>query len=496
MLTLAFSQIVWAICFKWNDVTGGDQGLPERALSRPRLDVVDPRARRPPHRRPVLSADADRWSRCRSRRCAGSPRSPFGRMLTTIRENPERAAFIGLNVRGYELAAFVIAGGFAGIAGRAVRHLQPRRLRRFRLLVEIGRGDDHDHPRRHGSFLGTGGRRAALILLNQQITSYTEYWPFVLGTILLVLLFVFPGGIVGGARRPALRCARPQRWARRCLKCAGLTKSFAGFVAVVRRDLDRRAGRDRRGDRAQRRRQIDAVQPDHRPSAARQRPACCSTAATSPASRRTRSAGMGIGRSFQRTNIFPKLTVFENVQAAFLAHRGQGPNFWSRAEPALSRRSRGAARLDRARRAGARPRRHAVLRQPEAARARHRAGERSRFSCSTSRPPACRPSETHETIALIERIARERRLTLLFTEHDMAVVFSIAQKIAVMHQGRVIAHGDPTAVRADARGAPRLSWRRADGSAMMSCAAGARGRACGLRAEPRAVRYFARGQCG
>jgi branched-chain amino acid transport system ATP-binding protein len=60
-------------------------------------------------------------------------------------------------------------------------------------------------------------------------------------------------------------------------------------------------------------------------------------------------------------------------------------------------------------------------------------------------------SETHETIALIERIAHERRLTLLFTEHDMTVVFSIAQRIAVMHQGRVIAQGDPTVVRADAQ---------------------------------------------
>ena len=39
-----------------------------------------------------------------------------------------------------------------------------------------------------------------------------------------------------------------------------------------------------------------------------------------------------MGRSFQRTNIFPKLTVLENVQAAFLIHRGQGPNFWSRSE--------------------------------------------------------------------------------------------------------------------------------------------------------------------
>ena len=43
--------------------------------------------------------------------------SPFGRMLTAIRENPERAEFIGVNVRRYQLAAFVVAGAFAGLAG-------------------------------------------------------------------------------------------------------------------------------------------------------------------------------------------------------------------------------------------------------------------------------------------------------------------------------------------------------------------------------------------
>ena len=47
-----------------------------------------------------------------------------------------------------------------------------------------------------------------------------------------------------------------------------------------------------------------------------------------------------------------------------------------------------------------------------------------------------------------ERIAGERGLTLLFTEHDMDVVFSIAQKIGVLHQGRLIAEGTPTEVRA------------------------------------------------
>jgi branched-chain amino acid transport system ATP-binding protein len=52
-------------------------------------------------------------------------------------------------------------------------------------------------------------------------------------------------------------------------------------------------------------------------------------------------------------------------------------------------------------------------------------------------------AETREAIQLLERIARERSLTLLFTEHDMEVVFSIAQRIAVLHQGRVIAEGTP-----------------------------------------------------
>ena len=58
-------------------------------------------------------------------------------------------------------------------------------------------------------------------------------------------------------------------------------------------------------------------------------------------------------------------------------------------------------------------------------------------------------TETRAAIGLLERIVAERRLTLLFTEHDMEVVFSIAQRIAVLHQGRLIAVGDPGAVRRD-----------------------------------------------
>jgi branched-chain amino acid transport system permease protein len=116
MLTLAFSQIIWAICFKWNDVTGGDQGLPnvpypdlDWMSSVPLLDGL-----RIADQFYLLTLVVVMLSLAAMQRIIASP---FGLMLTTIRENPERAASIGLNVRGYELAAFVISGGFAGIAG-------------------------------------------------------------------------------------------------------------------------------------------------------------------------------------------------------------------------------------------------------------------------------------------------------------------------------------------------------------------------------------------
>ncbi len=59
------------------------------------------------------------------------------------------------------------------------------------------------------------------------------------------------------------------------------------------------------------------------------------------------------------------------------------------------------------------------------------------------------PQETAETIALVGRIAAARRLTLLFSEHDMTVVFTIADRISVMHHGEIIASGVPAEVRSN-----------------------------------------------
>jgi branched-chain amino acid transport system ATP-binding protein len=162
-----------------------------------------------------------------------------------------------------------------------------------------------------------------------------------------------------------------------------------------------------------------------------------------------RLCGMGIGRSFQRTNIFPNLTVFENLQAAFLVHRGRGVNFWSSAESFY--RDDTAALLASIGLAGQERTIAGTLsygnqKQLELGLALASDPQILLLDEPTAGMSA---SETHDTIRLLERIAEERDLTLLFTEHDMEVVFGIAQKIAVLHQGQKIAEGAPEEVRND-----------------------------------------------
>lgn len=210
MLTLAFAQIVWAICFKWNDVTGGEQGMPE--IPYPDLGWMEGlplvgglRTSDHFYLVTVVIVAACLWA---LRRVV---ESPFGRILTTIRENPERAEFIGVNVRRWELIAFVIAGAFAGLSGALFGIFNRGVFPDFAywskssevLIMTILGGI--------GYFYGPAVGALVLLVLNQQITSYTQYWPFILGTILIVLLFAFPGGIVGALDAGVRRLTRPRR---------------------------------------------------------------------------------------------------------------------------------------------------------------------------------------------------------------------------------------------------------------------------------------------
>ena len=116
MLTMAFAQIVWAICFKWNDVTGGEQGYPNVPMpSMAWLEWIPwVGGLRIDHKFFYLTLILAALSIAAMRRIV---HSPFGRMLTSIRDNAERAQFIGINVRLYQLIVFSLAGGFAGLAG-------------------------------------------------------------------------------------------------------------------------------------------------------------------------------------------------------------------------------------------------------------------------------------------------------------------------------------------------------------------------------------------
>jgi branched-chain amino acid transport system permease protein len=216
MLTLAFAQIVWAICFKWNEVTGGEQGMPDipypdfDALERVAAVVPIVGGYRPSEYFYFLTLVLVAGCLWLLRRVM---RSPFGRMLETIRENAERAEFIGIDVRRYELVAFVLAGAFAGLAGglfgifnRGVFPDFAYWTKSSEVLIMTLLGG-------MGTFWGPAIGALVLLVLNQQIVSYTEYWPLVLGTILVLLLFVFPGGIAGAAAGLGRRLARRVRHA-------------------------------------------------------------------------------------------------------------------------------------------------------------------------------------------------------------------------------------------------------------------------------------------
>jgi len=156
---------------------------------------------------------------------------------------------------------------------------------------------------------------------------------------------------------------------------------------------------------------------------------------------------LGLGRSFQRSNIFPRLTVFENVQAAVLSHRGRSLDFWTRVGRLFEEETREILEkvglADQARAVGG-TLSYGFQKQLELGIA---LASRPKMLLLDEPTAGMSARETRATIELIGRITREEGLTLLFTEHDMSVVFSIAERIMVLSQGRLIASGRPDEVR-------------------------------------------------
>ena len=160
---------------------------------------------------------------------------------------------------------------------------------------------------------------------------------------------------------------------------------------------------------------------------------------------------LGVGRTFQITATFASMTVRENIQMALLVARIGA--VWPALRWAARYRRDEAARLLRTRRhgrSGGTPLRRTRLWRLKRLELAVALANEPRLLLMDEPTAGMAPSERHELMALAARIARERTIGVLFTEHDMDVVFGHADRVLVLNRGELIAEGAPAEVRARA----------------------------------------------
>jgi branched-chain amino acid transport system permease protein len=189
MLTLAFAQIVWSIVFQWENVTGGSNGVVG----------VWPTA-------PFDTATTYFWL-VLALTSAGVLLlrrilfAPFGYAMRAGRDSPLRAEAIGIDVKRVHWLGFAVAGAACGVAGAlfafAKGSISPE-------TIAVGRSIDGLVMVLLGGIQALSGPivgASAFSLLQDTIMRQAEYWRALLGAIILLLVLVFPGGIVGGIAR-------------------------------------------------------------------------------------------------------------------------------------------------------------------------------------------------------------------------------------------------------------------------------------------------------
>jgi len=158
-------------------------------------------------------------------------------------------------------------------------------------------------------------------------------------------------------------------------------------------------------------------------------------------------ARAGISRAFQITNIFPKLTVFENVRSAVQVQMGKAFDVFSRADKIGTEETENIVDLC------------SLDRKIQIVAGELSQGDKKKLELALAlagKPklllldePTAGMSleETRETMILVDRLNEEFNLTVLFTEHDMAVVFNHAHRVTLLHNGEIIVVGTPEQVR-------------------------------------------------
>ncbi len=189
ILTLAFGQLVYTMIFNARELTGGDDGL--HGLEFPEIIST-------PGNYYLFTILVFVICVVLIRLLV---RSPFVLVLRAVRENAERAQFIGVDVRRHQLIIFVIGGFFAGVAGAlltAEKHFVGVEMLYWTtsaepILASLLGG--------MYTLLGPVFGEAVLVFLNLVLNRVFAYWSLVLGTLTVVIVLIAPGGLLGLVQR-------------------------------------------------------------------------------------------------------------------------------------------------------------------------------------------------------------------------------------------------------------------------------------------------------
>jgi len=185
MLQISLGSLVWAIVYRWYGFTGGDDGI--HGIAVPSIIGSSKGA----YYFTMIVAGFAMFLMYRILR------SPFGSTLQGIRDNPVRSQAIGVNVRRHQLAAMVIAGFFAGVAGVLLvvidNSVFPDMLfwtlsLEITIMALLGGWF---------TFLGPMLGAAMIVLLRTFVSAYTDYWTLVMGILLMLVILFLPEGVLG-----------------------------------------------------------------------------------------------------------------------------------------------------------------------------------------------------------------------------------------------------------------------------------------------------------